>query len=125
MSQTGKVSHQFGGVQTGSFVRNSSSVVGAGSTLINLSSNATTVLVDASTTTANLVLPKVALPGQTITIIQQAGVNATTLSEANGNVLLGTAASVSLTATSTSVSFAFVSSSLGWVITSSNGAVSA
>lgn len=125
MSQTGKVSHQFGGVQTGSFTRKSSSIAGAGATPINLSANATMVLVDASAAAAHLVLPKVAVPGQTMTIIQQAGGNSTTLIESNGNTILGTAASVALSATSTSVSLAFVSSSLGWVITGSNGATSA
>lgn len=116
MSTSSKVSKQFGAIQTST---QTSNVSGGGSTLIPVNSNV--VLVNASAAAAHLVLPTVATPGQTLTVVQSVAGNNTTIIESNGNTLLGSAVSVVLSGLSTSVTLTHVSQSLGWAISANNG----
>lgn len=115
MSTSSKVSKQFGAIQT-----KTQSVSGGGSTLVPVKSNV--VLVNASGAAAHLVLPTVATPGQTLTVIQSVAGNNTTIIESNGNTLLGSTVSVSLSAAGSSVTLTHVNQSLGWAVSANNGA---
>lgn len=112
------LNYSFGNISCGSISQEVQSVTGAGGTT-SVSSSVGYVFVNAATAGQTLVLPLIARPGHTITVVQTAGTNNTVVSEATGTTILGATVSATHDAVGERTTFVFISSALGWAVLNS------
>jgi hypothetical protein len=113
---------QFGNVSLGSLTVDTQAVTGAGTTT-NVSPSVGVVLVNSAAAGETLVLSNNANPGQTLSIVQTVGVNATVVSTASGTIILGATVSLTHDAVGEYSQLVFVSKTLGWAVVGTTATV--